>query len=42
MIEAYEKNGHHYAVVDGDLFDESGKEIARIRHTNIFKVAKKG
>ena len=42
MVDAYEKNGHHYAVVDGDLFDESGKEIARIRHTNIFKVAKKG
>lgn len=41
MIEAYEKNGHHYSVVDGDLFDESGTEIARIRHTNIFKVAKK-
>ena len=41
MIEAYENNGHHYAVVDGNLFDESGKELARIRHTNIFKVAKK-
>lgn len=41
MIDAYEKNGHHYSVVDGDLFDESGREITRIRHTNIFKVAKK-
>lgn len=41
MIDAYERNGHHYSVVDGNLFDESGREIARIRHTNIFKVAKK-
>ncbi|MGE3962188.1 MAG: hypothetical protein AB7F65_10965 [Dehalococcoidia bacterium] len=41
MIDAYEKNGHHYSVVDGNLFDESGQELARIRHTNIFRVAKK-
>lgn len=42
MIDAYERNGHEYAVTDGDLFDEAGNRLARIRHTNIFKVAKKG
>ena len=39
FIDAYEKRGHHYAVIDGDLFGEDGTELARIRHTNIFRVA---
>lgn len=42
FVEAFEKGGHHYAVVDGALFDEAGDEIARVRHTNIFKVAQRG
>ena len=39
FVETYEKRGHHYAICDGALFDASGTEIARIRHTNIYKVA---
>jgi len=42
FVETFEKGGHHYAVVDGDLFDAAGDEIARIRHTNIYKVAERG
>lgn len=42
FLETYEKRGHHYAVFDGDLFDSAGDEIARIRHTNIYKVAERG
>jgi hypothetical protein len=41
MVDAYEKGGHYYSVVDGNLLDASGEEVARIRHTNIFKVAKR-
>lgn len=41
FINAYERNGHHYAVVDGVYLDGVGREVARIRHTNIFKVAKR-
>jgi hypothetical protein len=42
FVETYERGGHHYAVIDGDLFDSAGDEVARIRHTNIFKVAERG
>lgn len=42
FVETFEKGGHHYAVFDGDLFDEAGNEVARIRHTNIYKVAERG
>ncbi|MPZ98929.1 MAG: hypothetical protein GEU80_06235 [Dehalococcoidia bacterium] len=41
FIDAYERGGHHYAVIDANLYGEDGRELARIRHTNIFKVAKR-
>jgi len=37
---AYQLKGHHYAIFDGTLLTPAGRELARIRHTNIFKVAK--
>jgi hypothetical protein len=42
FVNAFEQRGHHYAQFDGALLDASGKELARMRHTNIFKVAKRG
>ncbi len=41
FVNAYERNSHHYAVTDGVFMTEDGREVARIRHTNIFKVAKR-
>jgi hypothetical protein len=41
FIRAYEEKGHHYAVFDGALFSESGAELARIRHTTIFRPARR-
>ena len=42
FVRAYEEKGHHYAVVDGSILVEDGTEIARIRHTTIFRPAKRG
>jgi hypothetical protein len=42
FVEAYELKGHHYGVVDGVILAQSGEELARIRHTTIFNVAKRG
>ena len=39
--EAFERNGHHYGVIDGVMLSESGAELARLRHTTIFRVAKR-
>jgi hypothetical protein len=39
--EAFERNGHHYAVIDGVMLSQSGKELAKLRHTTIFRVAKR-
>lgn len=39
--EAFERNGHHYAVVDGVMLSEQCTELARLRHTTIFRVAKR-
>lgn len=36
--DAYERNGHHFAVVDADLYSLDGERLARQRHVNIFKV----
>lgn len=41
FVGAYEQKGHHYAIFDGTLITPEGRELARIRHTNIFKVAKR-
>ena len=40
FLDAYERKGHHYAVVDGAIFAEDRTLLARIRHTTIFRVAK--
>jgi hypothetical protein len=42
FAEAYERKGHHYAVVDGLILSERGEPLARIRHTTIFRVAQRG
>jgi hypothetical protein len=42
FTDAWEKGGHHYAMIDDDLFAADGTEIAQLRHTNIFGVAKRG
>lgn len=41
FIDAYERKGHHYAVVDGAIFAEDRTLLARIRHTTIFRVARR-
>ena len=41
IVDAYERKGHHYAVVDGMLLGEDGTELVRLRHTTIFQVAKR-
>jgi hypothetical protein len=38
FVDAYERNGHHQAVLDADLYSLDGKRLARLRHINIFKV----
>jgi hypothetical protein len=38
FVDAYERNGHHVAVLDADLYSLGGEPLARLRHTNIFKV----
>lgn len=38
FIRAYEQKGHHYAELDGVLIGEDGQELARMRHTTIFRV----
>jgi hypothetical protein len=38
FVDAFERNGHHLAVIDADLYSLDGQRLARQRHTNIFKV----
>ncbi|HEY6479720.1 MAG TPA: hypothetical protein VIZ00_06820 [Streptosporangiaceae bacterium] len=42
FVDAYERNGHHVAVLDADLYSLAGEPLARLRHTNIFKVRRAG
>jgi acyl dehydratase len=37
FVRAFEENGHHFAEVDGVILDDAGTEVARIRHTTIFR-----
>jgi hypothetical protein len=37
LVRAYEDNGHHKAELDGTILDGAGTEVARIRHTTIFR-----
>lgn len=39
--EVYERNGHHYIVNDGAIWSESGDELVRLRHTSVFRIAKR-
>lgn len=41
FLDAYERNGHHYAEVDGVVLAEDGSETVAIRHTTIFRPAKR-
>lgn len=36
--EVYVKNGHHYVVNEGSIWDEDRTELVRLRHTAIFKL----
>jgi hypothetical protein len=38
FVDAFERNGHHLATIDADLYSLDGEVLARQRHTNIFKV----
>lgn len=38
FLKAYEEKGHHVAVVDGVILNEENAEVARIRHTTIFRI----
>lgn len=38
FIQAYEEKGHQYAELDGVLLAEGGQELARMRHTTIFRI----
>jgi hypothetical protein len=38
---AYERNGHHYSVVDGLILGEDGTQLVQVQQTTIFKVAKR-
>jgi len=42
FTDAFERNGHHQAVIDADLYSLDGERLARQRHVNIFKVRKAG
>jgi hypothetical protein len=42
LVETYERRGHHYAVTDGVLYGAAPEPLARLRHTNIFRVARRG
>jgi hypothetical protein len=42
FVDAFERNGHHQLVVDADLYSLDGQRLARLRHSNIFKVRKAG
>jgi hypothetical protein len=38
FVDAFERNGHHVAIIDADLYSQEGQRLARQRHSNIFKV----
>ena len=40
FTDAFERKGHHYAVVDGVILSENSRELSRLRHTTIFQVAR--
>ena len=42
FLRAYEQKGHHVAELDGSLFTADGTEVARMRHTTIFRIRPAG
>ncbi len=40
FVAAFERKGHHYAVLDGLVSSVEGEPIARLRHTTIFRIAR--
>lgn len=40
-VDAYERKGHHYIVNDTVLLGEDGQSLSQVRHTSIFRVAKR-
>ncbi len=40
-IDAYERKGHHYIVNDTVLLGETGALLSQVRHTSVFRVAKR-
>ncbi len=41
LVDAYERKGHHYAVADGLVLSEDGRQLCRMRHTTVFQVARR-
>lgn len=41
FVETFERKGHHYGVVDCLIRSEDGVDLAQIRHTTIYQVAKR-
>ncbi|MCZ2108222.1 MAG: GNAT family N-acetyltransferase [Dehalococcoidia bacterium] len=39
--DTFERHGDHYAVIDGLMLGQRGEELARVRHTTIFQVARR-
>ncbi|MEE9279267.1 MAG: hypothetical protein V3V67_03745 [Myxococcota bacterium] len=41
MVRTYTRKGHHYHETDGVIIDETGHDLAYIRHTTIFQLARR-
>lgn len=41
-VDAYERRGRHYIVLDVELRGDEGACLVQIRHTSVFHVAKSG
>ena len=41
FVDAFERKGHQYAVIDLAIRDEAGELFYRLRHTTIYQVAKR-
>lgn len=39
FVDTFERKGHHYGVIDGVMLSEDRRELARLRHTTIYRVA---
>ena len=37
IVQAYERKGHWYQILDGMVTGEGNRELARLRHTTIFR-----